>query len=151
MKLCKHCGWREAATGELWCAHCLGILERSPIRDAKPIAFAATPKRRARGGKWRAKPGTTLPPREVEVLERLLRGLSNKQIAEELGIAVKTIENQRISIMDRTQCSSSVQLGYWAAVNGYQPKSESSPGAAAQSGLISRNAPTEVGEGAGFE
>ena len=43
-----------------------------------------------------------LTPREQQVLERLVNGRLNKQIADDLGISIKTVEAHRASIMDKT-------------------------------------------------
>jgi DNA-binding NarL/FixJ family response regulator len=51
------------------------------------------------------------PPseREIEVLERIARGGSNKEIADELGISTQTVKNhissilRKLSLSDRTQ------------------------------------------------
>ena len=42
-----------------------------------------------------------LTPREQQVLERIVNGRLNKQIADDLGISIKTVEAHRASIMDR--------------------------------------------------
>ena len=41
-------------------------------------------------------------PREQQVLERIVNGRLNKQIADDLGISIKTVEAHRASIMDKT-------------------------------------------------
>lgn len=43
-----------------------------------------------------------LTPREQQVLERIVNGRLNKQIADDLGISIKTVEAHRASIMDKT-------------------------------------------------
>lgn len=40
--------------------------------------------------------------REQQVLERIVNGRLNKQIADDLGISIKTVEAHRASIMDKT-------------------------------------------------
>jgi two-component system response regulator FixJ len=47
-----------------------------------------------------------LTPREQEVMERVLAGLLNKQIAAELGIAEKTVKIHRGRVMKKTCCVS---------------------------------------------
>lgn len=43
----------------------------------------------------------TLPPRQFEVLELVARGLLNKQIAYQLGIAEKTVKMHRTLLLER--------------------------------------------------
>ena len=43
-----------------------------------------------------------LTPREQQVLIRIVNGRLNKQIADDLGISIKTVEAHRASIMDKT-------------------------------------------------
>lgn len=43
-----------------------------------------------------------LTPREQQVLDRIVNGRLNKQIADDLGISIKTVEAHRASIMDKT-------------------------------------------------
>ncbi len=43
-----------------------------------------------------------LTPREQQVLNRIVNGRLNKQIADDLGISIKTVEAHRASIMDKT-------------------------------------------------
>ena len=44
-------------------------------------------------------PGRTLTPREREVLQQAARGLSNRQIGQELDIAEQTVKNHLSSAM----------------------------------------------------
>jgi len=52
----------------------------------------------------------TLTPRERDVLARIVRGMLNKQIASELGIAEKTVKIHRGRVMQKMQASSVVHL-----------------------------------------
>jgi DNA-binding NarL/FixJ family response regulator len=45
--------------------------------------------------------GHKLTPREVEVLQLVAEGMTNKQIASELAISVKTVEKHRQQVMDK--------------------------------------------------
>jgi len=51
-----------------------------------------------------------LTPRESEVLEAVADGLQNKEIAERLGISVKTIEQHRSRIMEKLRCRTAAEL-----------------------------------------
>lgn len=51
-----------------------------------------------------------LTPREREVCERIGSGASNKQVAAELGISVRTVESHRAHIMEKLEASSLVDL-----------------------------------------
>ena len=45
---------------------------------------------------------SSLTPRETQTLRLLVTGLANKQVASELGISIKTVENHRARIMQKT-------------------------------------------------
>ena len=51
-----------------------------------------------------------LPPRQLEVMELVPEGLSNKQIALRLGISPRTVENYRAWVMERLGASSLADL-----------------------------------------
>lgn len=51
-----------------------------------------------------------LAPREKEVLDCILAGLLNKQIAAHLGISIKTVEVYRSRVMDKLGARSLVEL-----------------------------------------
>ncbi len=51
-----------------------------------------------------------LTPREQHVLERIVSGRLNKQIASDLGISIKTVEAHRASIMDKTNSGTVADL-----------------------------------------
>ncbi|MCC3246042.1 response regulator [Methylocystis sp. WRRC1] len=53
---------------------------------------------------------TTLTPRERDVLNGLLAGRSNKIIAHNLGIGVRTVETHRGTIMEKMQAESFADL-----------------------------------------
>ena len=52
----------------------------------------------------------SLTPRELQVLELVVEGRINKQIASELGVGVKAIEAHRSRIMDKMQAESVQEL-----------------------------------------
>jgi two-component system response regulator TtrR len=51
-----------------------------------------------------------LTPREREVLERVIAGRLNREIAEELAISIKTVEVHRAHLMEKLQVSSVAEL-----------------------------------------
>jgi len=51
-----------------------------------------------------------LTPREREVMRLVVSGLLNKQIAAELGISMKTVENHRACVMDKMEAQSLAEL-----------------------------------------
>ncbi|MBC3875581.1 response regulator transcription factor [Undibacterium flavidum] len=52
----------------------------------------------------------SLSQREREVLELILQGMMNKNIADELGISMRTVEVHRAHIFDKMQIKSAVEL-----------------------------------------
>ena len=51
-----------------------------------------------------------LTPREQQVLERITAGRLNKQIADDLGISIKTVEAHRANIMDKVGANTVADL-----------------------------------------
>jgi two-component system response regulator FixJ len=47
-----------------------------------------------------------LTPRELQLLQALLNGLSNKQIADDLAISIRTVEMHRASLMRKLDARS---------------------------------------------
>jgi DNA-binding NarL/FixJ family response regulator len=66
----------------------------------------------------RARPFQRLTPREREVFELLIRGLSNDEIAIKLIIARRTVETHRQRIMNKLSAHSVAQMQRIAAVHG---------------------------------
>jgi FixJ family two-component response regulator len=62
-----------------------------------------------------------LTPREFEVLQRVIAGLLNKQIADELGAAEKTIKIHRGRVMEKMGVTSVAQLVRLAQTAGVAP------------------------------
>ncbi len=60
--------------------------------------------------------------RELEIIELLARGKSNKQIAIELGISVRTVEAHRCHVMQKLRVRSVVDLVYYAMDHGIIPQ-----------------------------
>ncbi|MEY3969311.1 MAG: hypothetical protein RL617_324 [Pseudomonadota bacterium] len=51
-----------------------------------------------------------LTPREAQVLERIVAGRLNKQIADDLHISIKTVEAHRANIMDKIEARTMADL-----------------------------------------
>jgi RNA polymerase sigma factor (sigma-70 family) len=51
-----------------------------------------------------------LTAREQQVLERIVAGRLNKQIADDLGISIKTVEAHRASVMDKLNAGTVADL-----------------------------------------
>jgi RNA polymerase sigma factor (sigma-70 family) len=51
-----------------------------------------------------------LTPREQQVLERIVAGRLNKQIADDLGISIKTVEAHRANIMEKLNANTVADL-----------------------------------------
>ncbi len=53
---------------------------------------------------------TNLTPREQEVAILLTKGSSNKEIARQLGISPRTVENHRSRVMEKTRSANLIEL-----------------------------------------
>lgn len=56
----------------------------------------------------------SLTPREIDVLRLLAKGNTNRQIAELLGLSMRTVENHRANLMGKLGLSSRVELVNYA-------------------------------------
>ncbi|GEM_PF-4319465 len=70
-----------------------------------------------------------LTPREVEVLQLAARGLSNKDIAEELGITVRTVKGHLINIYSKMKVKSRTEAVSCALKEGWIRLEDMGPGA----------------------
>jgi FixJ family two-component response regulator len=67
-----------------------------------------------------------LTSREAQVLERIVAGRLNKQVADDLGISIKTVEAHRANIMEKLGANTvadllKIALGQGAAAHGKAP------------------------------
>ena len=60
-----------------------------------------------------------LSPREMEILRCVTRGLSNKEIAQELGISHQTVKNHMTSILDKLKVQDRTQAAVYALQRGW--------------------------------
>lgn len=59
-----------------------------------------------------------LTPREAQVLRFIVEGLTNKQIAQEIQVSVKTVEKHRQEIMNKLKIHHTAGLTCYALTNG---------------------------------
>ena len=62
--------------------------------------------------------GTGLTPRELEILQHIVAGKSNKEIASDLNLSVNTVSVHRANIMDRLGIHKTAELVVYAIRNG---------------------------------
>jgi DNA-binding NarL/FixJ family response regulator len=62
-------------------------------------------------------PGTPLTAREVQILQMLAGGMSNKQIAPAIGLSIRTVESHRNHIMHKMKFASFSELMRFAIRN----------------------------------
>jgi two-component system response regulator FixJ len=99
-------------------------------RAPKEQLLAALERALARDGLERAKRGAqaetksrfaTLSERELQVVSGVLRGLLNKEIAEEIGIAERTVKHHRTALMRKMGVQSAAELALLAGEAGMAP------------------------------
>jgi DNA-binding NarL/FixJ family response regulator len=71
-----------------------------------------------RGGTLRGERDTGLTPRELEILQHIVAGQSNKEIATELNLSVNTVSVHRANIMDALGIHKTAELVVYAIRNG---------------------------------
>jgi len=60
----------------------------------------------------------SLTPREVEILKLIVEGCTNRQVAEQLTISIRTVEGHRANILDKLGLHSRVELVRYAREHG---------------------------------
>jgi two-component system, NarL family, nitrate/nitrite response regulator NarL len=75
--------------------------------------------RQVRVGTAGTQPADVLSPREREILQRLAKGGSNKEIARDLGLAESTVKIHVQHILRKLGFTSRVQAAVWAIENGF--------------------------------
>lgn len=71
-----------------------------------------------RAGGLRGERDTGLTPRELEILQHIVAGKSNKEIATELSLSVNTVSVHRANIMDALGIHKTAELVVYAIRNG---------------------------------
>lgn len=97
---------------------------RGAFRGEAPISRATATKileefgRLARSGPGREPLHEKLSPREGEVLERLVKGATNKEIASSLTISENTVKNHLKNILEKLHLENRVQAAAYAVREG---------------------------------
>lgn len=91
-----------------------GQLTPSAVQAVLGDAAAAMPARPAA----QADAATRLSPRELEVLLRVAHGLSNKQIARELGLSPRTVQTHLEHVFDKTGARTRASAAIFVARHG---------------------------------
>jgi predicted ATPase/DNA-binding CsgD family transcriptional regulator len=87
------------------------------LDDAVEHALAGEPE-----DPWRVGPGTSLTRRESEVAALVARGLTNRDIAGQLYISVRTVEVHVDRILSKLGFRTRTQLAAWAHEEGLAPR-----------------------------
>lgn len=94
----------------------IDFLEK-PFNDEQLCALTAKALEKARGESEKTQEAQRaqellgrLTPREAQVLERIVAGRLNKQIADDLNISIKTVEAHRANIMDKIEARTMADL-----------------------------------------
>jgi len=64
-------------------------------------------------------PASALTGRELQVMEMLARGMTNREIAEHLDISVKTVDTHRGHVLKKLSLRNNSELTRFAVKNGY--------------------------------
>lgn len=64
-------------------------------------------------------PASALTARELQVMEMLARGMTNREIAEHLDISVKTVDTHRGHVLKKLSLRNNSELTRFAVKNGY--------------------------------
>lgn len=102
---------KDAAPADVVAAVRAAARDETPIdpRVARALLPGAAPRQA----------GPELPPRERDVLDRIARGLSNRQIATELGIAERTVKVHVGSLFRRIGVADRTSAALWARDHGW--------------------------------
>jgi DNA-binding CsgD family transcriptional regulator len=92
------------------------LLEPEPTPDDAEAAATKPLPRLARTSDRPAR--SVLSTREREVLERIARGVTQREIAETLGVSVKTVETYRARITEKLGITSRAELVEYAIASG---------------------------------
>ena len=106
LKAAFHTGYNEGNTSSLALlsnTELLALVER--MLDQARSAFSQHQEQASRDALL-----SRLTTREAQVLERIVAGRLNKQIADDLGISIKTVEAHRANIMEKLNANTVADL-----------------------------------------
>lgn len=86
--------------GRQWVSPCVRQLDNGPVLSGSGRSFG-------------------LSPRETEIVVMVARGMSSKQIADQLCVGVKTVESHRYRVFRKLGFTNRAQLVNWAIENGF--------------------------------
>jgi DNA-binding NarL/FixJ family response regulator len=101
-------------------------------------AFASTPSLPERGGPG-ALPAAGLSARELEVLTLVAQSKSNKEIARELSISVRTVQNHLANIFRKLEINDRISAAIYAIEQGLAHVGPTAPPASVYGGASPRN------------
>ena len=87
------------------------------LAEAVAYALADEPEEAGRGG-----PRPTLTKRELEVATLVARGLTNRSIASQLYLSVRTVDTHVDHVLTKLGFSTRTQLAAWAYESGLLPE-----------------------------
>jgi DNA-binding NarL/FixJ family response regulator len=64
-------------------------------------------------------PAAALTRREMQVMEMIARGLTNREIARDLDVSVKTIDTHRGHVLKKLALRNNAELARFAVRHGY--------------------------------
>ncbi|MFM8551994.1 MAG: response regulator transcription factor [Nitrospiraceae bacterium] len=79
-------------------------------------------KKRKTKGRSEVRTSRTLTPRQKQILRLVAQGLTNREVAQRLGISVRTVEVHRFNLMRRLKVRNVAQLLRQALIQGLLPK-----------------------------
>ncbi|HEV2392189.1 MAG TPA: response regulator transcription factor [Verrucomicrobiae bacterium] len=106
----------------------IGTVAKGGVHFEPTLAAKALAKQIGGANPGRDSAGAALSEREREVLLRLAWGYSNKEIAGELGLSVKTVETYKLRITEKLGLHSRTDMVHYALRKGWMSENSSSPG-----------------------
>jgi DNA-binding NarL/FixJ family response regulator len=95
------------------------LLREQPVNDAVAAALTTTSGHSAKpNAAQKLREGDLLTPRELEVAGLIALGRSNREVAEELVIAVSTAERHVANILGKLNLTSRAQVVAWVMGQG---------------------------------